>query len=135
MRRKASPPKGDARAEEPETGQLRLSLWLENSAGEVLFGAGRLQILQAIQEHGSLSAAAQRLGMSYRGLWARIRHSERRLGFPLIETHAGRSPASGAKLTPQAREIMKRFAGLLTKVTDFSDQEFDRIFRTKTKKK
>jgi molybdate transport system regulatory protein len=88
--------------------RLQINVWVENPKGELLFGEGRLQILQAIEKHGTLSAAAEALGMSYRGLWARVRHSERRLGFPLIESHAGRGPHSGTSLTAEGRAIMER---------------------------
>jgi len=90
----------------------RLNVWLENRVGQLLFGEGRLQILEAIAAHGSLTAAAEALGMSYRGLWAKLRHSERRLGFALVETHAGRGPQSGTTLTPAARQVMELFRHL-----------------------
>ncbi len=96
----------------PAKMRMQLNLWIENDEGKVLFGEGRMQILQAIDEQGSLTAAAETLGMSYRGLWARIRHSERRLGFPLIESQAGRGPRSGTSLTPMGRTLMQRYARL-----------------------
>lgn len=108
--------------------RLRLHLWLENEAGEALFGPGRLEILRAIETHGSLLAAAGALGMSYRGLWAKVRHAERRLGFPLVDAHAGRGPASGAALTPEARELMKRFARLQAEATRAGEAAFARLF-------
>lgn len=108
---------------------LRLSLWVDNPEGKLLFGDGRYQILQAVDEHGSLSAAAEALGMSYRGLWARIRHSEKRLGFALIESHAGRGPSSGTSLTPAGRTLMGRYARLIAKVKQEADVAFEDIFR------
>jgi molybdate transport system regulatory protein len=108
--------------------RMRISVWLENAEGLVLFGPGRLQILEAIDEHGSLSAAAEALGMSYRGLWARIRHSERRLGFPLVHAHAGRGAASGTSLTSKGRAMMDRFSRLRSHVTEAADGIFGEIF-------
>jgi len=108
--------------------RLRLHAWLENAEGLVLFGAGRLQILEAIGREGSLAAAAEALGMSYRGLWAKIRFSERRLGFALIETHAGRGPDSGTVLTPAARRLMARFARLQEQVQAAGRHAFAETF-------
>ena len=108
--------------------RLRVSVWIENPEGQVLFGAGRGQILRAIDEHGSLTAAATALGMSYRGLWARIRHSERRLGFPLVEAHAGRGASSGTSLTPQGRDMAERFERLRDRVTAAADDAFLDVF-------
>jgi molybdate transport system regulatory protein len=108
--------------------RLRLHLWLENEAGEALFGPGRLEILRAIETHGSLLAAAGALGMSYRGLWAKVRHAERRLGFALVDARAGRGPASGAVLTAEARELMERFARLQLEAARACEAAFTRLF-------
>jgi molybdate transport system regulatory protein len=108
--------------------RVRLNVWVENELGELLFGEGRQQILEAIQTHGSLSAAAESLGMSYRGLWARVRNSEKRLGFPLIESHAGRGPESGTALTPEGRALLKRFTRLQKQVLKSTQTAFQRLF-------
>jgi molybdate transport system regulatory protein len=95
----------------------RLTLWLETGSGEPAFGKGRMIILDAIDANGSLSAAASALGMSYRGLWARLRRSEQRLGFRLIVSHAGRGRDSGSVLTPEGRALLERYRALLRRVT------------------
>ena len=99
----------------------KLSLWLENSSGEPAFGKGRMLILDAIDAHGSLSAAARVLGMSYRGLWARLRRTERRLGFPLVVSHPGCGRDSGSALTPEGRELLERYRELLRRVKVAAD--------------
>lgn len=106
----------------------RLTLWLANASGEPAFGKGRMIILETIDEQGSLTAAAASLGMSYRALWARIRRSEKRLGFPLVVSHAGRGHDSGTVLTPEAREIIARYRELLKRVTDAADRAARDIF-------
>jgi len=106
----------------------RLALWLETASGEAAFGKGRMIILDAIDEHGSLSAAAAALGMSYRGLWARVRRSEQRLGFPLISSHAGRGRDSGSTLTPQGRELLERYRVLLARLTAAAEAASREIF-------
>ena len=100
----------------------QLTLWLENSSGEPAFGKGRMIILEAVDAHGSLSAAARALDMPYRGLWARLRRSEQRLGFPLVVSHAGRGHDSGSVLTPQGRELLERYRELLRRVTAAADE-------------
>lgn len=91
---------------DPRTIHVRVNVWLENEKGEVVYGAGRQQILEAVAESGTLAAAASELGMSYRGLWGRIRISEKRLGFPLLESHAGRGPTSGSSLTRHGKALL-----------------------------
>jgi molybdate transport system regulatory protein len=106
----------------------RLALWLENRAGNLVFGKGRMVILEAIDAHGTLSAAATALGMSYRGLWGRIRHSEERLGYALIEAHVGRGPSSGTTLTPEGRALLQSYREFLARVTTASDEAFREFF-------
>ena len=112
--------------------RMRLSVWIENDEGKLLFGEGRQQILEAIAEHKSLSAAAEAMGMSYRGLWAKIRHSERRLGFPLIESHAGRGPSSGTSLSEQGSAMMTRYGQLLKRIEGEAHEAFEKIFESPT---
>jgi molybdate transport system regulatory protein len=107
--------------------RLGLSLWIETPDGEILFGQGRLTILEAIEKHGSLTAAADALGMSYRGLWARIRRSEQRLGLQLVESHAGRGPSSGTRVTHTGKELMHRYRDLRQSVLDAAEEAFRRF--------
>jgi molybdate transport system regulatory protein len=99
-----------------------MTLWLETGRGESAFGKGRMIILDAIDAHGSLSAAATALGMSYRGLWARLRRSERRLGFPLVVSHPGCGRDSGSTLTPEGRALLERYRELLRRVTAAAEE-------------
>jgi molybdate transport system regulatory protein len=106
----------------------RLALWIEDQHGDLAFGKGRMVILDAIDRHGSLAAAATALGMSYRGLWARVRRSEKCLGFALIESHAGRGQSSGSVLTSRGRELLENYRSMLERVSAAADQAYREIF-------
>ncbi|MFH1279767.1 MAG: LysR family transcriptional regulator [Candidatus Eisenbacteria bacterium] len=83
-------------------------------------------MLTAIRECGSLKAAAENLGMSYRGLWARIRHSERRLGFALLCSKPGRGADAGSTLTPEAVQLLKGFEKLERGVHTASERSYSK---------
>ncbi|CCH50219.1 winged helix-turn-helix domain-containing protein [Pseudodesulfovibrio piezophilus] len=85
---------------------MRVHLWLENEEG-VLFGLGRLQLLRQVEQCGSLKAAAESLGMSYRGAWGKIKTTEELLGQKLIERAASRR--KGYHLTPFGLGIAESF--------------------------
>jgi len=91
-----------------------------------LFGPGRLQILGAIEECGTMRGAAERLGLSYRGLWARLRNSERRLGFHLVESTRGRGDRAGTFLTPRAKRLLAQYQRLLNEVYLASERAYAR---------
>jgi molybdate transport system regulatory protein len=84
-------------------------IWLEDASGRLLMGDGRLAILAAVASSGSLSAAARELGMSYRAAWGKIRATESRLGTTLVEGVSGGAGHGGAKLTPAAHTLLRRF--------------------------
>ena len=92
--------------------KIRHKLWLEKN-GRVIFGPGRFELLEAIEECRSLSAAAKRLKMSYRAAWGRLRASEDRLGMPLVELTDNRQ---GMQLTKEARRLKDAFVELETRI-------------------
>lgn len=62
---------------------IRLHLWLENEEN-VVFGFGRVLLLDKIEEHGSLRKAASCMGMSYQAAWKKLRATEEVLGVKLV---------------------------------------------------
>ncbi len=85
---------------------LRVHLWFENDEG-MLFGLGRVHLLESVQRLGSLHRAAKELGMSYRAAWGRIKRTEEALGAPVLEKVAG---SKGYSLTPLGTDLLRRFA-------------------------
>jgi molybdate transport system regulatory protein len=53
---------------------IRLTLRLDFSNGHRL-GPGKVRLLEAIDQHGSISAAGRALGMSYRRAWLLVMRS------------------------------------------------------------
>lgn len=96
--------------------RVRMKLWLEED-DEVLYGQGRQLLLEALRETGSLAGAARRLKMSYRGAWGRLKASEERIGFKLVERSSEGRRAM--QLTPEAEELIKRFAQFRARADKF----------------
>ncbi|TVM32251.1 winged helix-turn-helix domain-containing protein [Oceanidesulfovibrio marinus] len=91
---------------------IRLRLWLETEDG-VMLGLGRLLLLEAIRDEGSLKKAAERLGMSYRAAWGKLKTTEEALAEPLLEKVCG---GRGYKLTPFAADLVADFRKLYDEV-------------------
>ena len=85
---------------------LRMHVWLELENGH-FFGLGRAQLLQRIQQQGSLSKAAEEMRMSYRAAWGKIKCTEEIMGVKLVEKVGGNK--SGFRLTEEGRGIMEQF--------------------------
>jgi molybdate transport system regulatory protein len=109
--------------------RIRTSIWIEDDHGQVVYGLGRQRILQAIRDSGSMMAAAERLEISYRGLWARLHHSERRLGFPLVDSKPGRGKSGGTKLTPKAVELLERYEKTVSEIYAGSERAYNAHLR------
>jgi molybdate transport system regulatory protein len=88
--------------------QIKANFWVEKD-GEVVLSRWRVALLQAIDESGSISAAAERMGIPYRRAWDRVHECEERLGIKLIDTQTGGLGGGGAQLTRQGAEYIRRF--------------------------
>ncbi|MBF0529087.1 MAG: molybdopterin-guanine dinucleotide biosynthesis protein MobB [Deltaproteobacteria bacterium] len=107
--------------------RLRTKFWFEDDIGEPVFGEGRRRILELIDEVGSMQAAAKILNMSYRGVWARVKATEQRLGIKLVETTVGRSKDHGSRLTPEARKLLQDYKILNHKGVTFMNDLFQEV--------
>ncbi|HMM37717.1 MAG TPA: LysR family transcriptional regulator [Desulfovibrio sp.] len=85
---------------------IRLHLWLDTDDG-VFFGSGRAQLLEQIDRHGSLKAAAEAMGISYRAAWGKLKQSEDVLGVRLVQTRG--SNKAGYELTEDGRMLKDMF--------------------------
>jgi molybdate transport system regulatory protein len=105
---------------------IRSKIWFEDSSGEVIFGLGRLKMLEAIDRHGSIQAAAKELKMSYRALWGRITATENRMGRQLLTRNVGGASGGGSQLTPFAKELLEKFRHIHRQVIRESDRLFEK---------
>lgn len=96
---------------------MRMHLWFETDEG-VIFGLGRLMLLREVEACGSLKAAAQKLGMSYRGAWGKIKKTEEALGLALVEKGVCRR--AGYQLTEYGQELARQFDLWFREVEEFA---------------
>lgn len=75
------------------------------------FDAADAALLRAVDEHGSLNAAAGALGRSYARAHARLKDLEGAFG-PLVESRRGGPDGGGTRLTGGARDLLARFERL-----------------------
>jgi molybdate transport system regulatory protein len=72
----------------------------------VALGPGKVTLLEAVREHGSISAAARHLGMSYRRAWLLIDELNRSLRSPATHSEQGGASGGGCTLTPVGESIV-----------------------------
>lgn len=64
------------------------SLWIA-CEGERFFGPGRVELLQKIEETGSINKAAKQMHMSYKKAWEMINALNAQAAKPFVITQAG----------------------------------------------
>ncbi|MGI4727681.1 MAG: winged helix-turn-helix domain-containing protein [Janthinobacterium lividum] len=90
--------------------QLKLTgrIWLENAEGKVL-GAGRVELLERIQQSGSLRQAALQMKMSYKQAWEMIQHMNQQLGEPVIIANRGGKGGGSTVITEKGLKAIALF--------------------------
>lgn len=101
------------------TPDVKLHIWLEENSG-VYFGKGRYEILAMIDELGSLKLAAEKLGMSYRGAWGKIKKTEEVIGQKLITKDANKE---GYRLTEFGTQFINEFRNFHQEVLAFATEK------------
>ncbi len=107
--------------------EVQAKIWIERE-GKVVFSDWRSELLQAIEETGSLSGAAARMDVPYRTAWYKLKEIEGQLGMRLVETHSGGSDGGGSSLTPEGQDILRRFRRIYRDIEGLVRRRFEREF-------
>jgi molybdate transport system regulatory protein len=75
------------------------------------FGPGKAALLEMVAAHGSITAAAKAMDMSYRRAWRLVDEVNAIFAGKLVEAKPGGSGGGGAMLTPLGREVLALYRG------------------------
>lgn len=98
--------------------EVRVRAWIEWD-GEAFIGPGRATLLDGIERLGSISKAAQELGVTYRTAWKWIGIMNRAANHPLVEAAPGGRGGGGARLTDTGRAVLEAHRRLATGLDAF----------------
>jgi molybdate transport system regulatory protein len=79
---------------------------------EIAMGQGKADLLEAIQETGSIAAAGRKLGISYRKAWLMADEMNRCFAHPVVEAVKGGAQGGGARLTEHGLEALRQYRSL-----------------------
>ena len=122
----ASDKKSGAKAKAATGARMRtyLRVMLDD---EIALGPGKADLLEAIRDTGSISAAGKQLGMSYRRAWLLVDAMNRCFRAPLVETAAGGVAGGGAHLSQTGEEVVARYRALEAAVSKITKKAFTEI--------
>lgn len=88
--------------------------WIETSfvlqrTGRPRVEAERVALLEEIGRHGSISAAAKRVGLSYKAAWDAVMALNNLFDRPLVEARPGGRRGGGAVVTEAGRAVIAAF--------------------------
>jgi molybdate transport system regulatory protein len=83
--------------------------------GENYIGHGRIELLELIGRHGSISQAAKAMSMSYKRAWYLIDGFNAMFREPLIERHHGGKGGGSATLTPFGERVVSEYRAMEAK--------------------
>lgn len=98
------------------------SLWIE-STDERFLGPGRVELLEYIDEMGSINQAAKQMGMSYKKAWELVNSLNTQAKSPLVLTQTGGEKGGGAVITKEARELIAFYHRLRQRFQAFLEEE------------
>jgi molybdate transport system regulatory protein len=84
-----------------------LKIKLQFLAGDdIAMGPGKAELLEWLEQTGSISAAAKAMGVSYRRAWMLVDTMNRCFAKPLVETAHGGAKGGGARVTEAGRAAL-----------------------------
>ena len=99
----------------------------------IAMGPGKADLLQAIGETGSISAAARRMKMSYRRAWLLVDTMNQCFDGPLVETATGGNRGGGARITELGKEVLRRYREMNAKASAAVSKEIIAFTRLMTR--
>jgi molybdate transport system regulatory protein len=88
-----------------------ISLRIDFAEGRRL-GPGKVLLLEAVDEHGSISAAGRAIGMSYKRAWDLIDEMNQIFASAVVDSKSGGKQGGGATLTALGNRVVKTYRAM-----------------------
>ncbi len=97
----------------PATPLLKFRIRI-NKGDDIAVGPGKIALLEAIIDTGSITAAAKKLDMSYRRAWLLVDAMNHSFQAPVVETAKGGRLGGRTVVTPLGEEVIRRYRTIET---------------------
>jgi molybdate transport system regulatory protein len=106
------------------------SLWIEGN-GKSFLGPGPVELLQYIDETGSINKAAMKMKMSYKKALGLIHALNEQADSPVVLVQSGGDNGGGSVITDAAKEMIKYHIGLRKRFKTFLETETKKLAKLK----
>ena len=104
--------------------KLKSNQLLVSDDGGIIMGNGRMEILDLIDQTGSINQTSKEMKMSYKAVWSKIKSTEKNFKKPVV--HADKK--TGTRLTDEGRKLLEKYRQLKKRCIQADDTIFEDIF-------
>jgi molybdate transport system regulatory protein len=106
----------------------RVQFRLRITRGDTIaVGPGKVDLLEAIERTGSITAAARAMGMSYRRAWMLVDTMNRSLLAPVVKTEAGGARGGGTRLTATGAAVVRLYRRIESRAAKAAAADLDAL--------
>lgn len=106
--------------------KVKSRFWIETEKGPFL-GFGRLELLEKIDEMGSINKAAEAMSMAYRQAWGLVESMNEKAEKPLVVKRIGGKGGGGTYVTKEGKDAIKMFKQLEIEMHEFLKTISDKL--------
>jgi molybdate transport system regulatory protein len=107
---------------------VNVKITVGDREGRFFMGSGLVCLLEGIERHRSIRAAAHEMDLSYPKALRMIKNVEGGLGCPIVLRRKGGSERGGAELTPIGQEFLRRYERVQQRIQRFAENAFQKAF-------
>ena len=109
----------------PKTSNIRCRSRFRIMSGDLIaLGPGKVDLLESIDNMGSISEAARQINISYRRAWDMVDTMNQCFSEPLVERVTGGKGGGGATLTSLGKRIVKIYRNMEKKASMATQEEW-----------
>ncbi len=103
---------------------------LRVTAGDAIaIGPGKIALIEAIAETGSITAAARSLDMSYRRAWMLLDDLNRSLAQPAVDSAKGGQHGGGSEVTAAGLKLIALYRGIEARATQTCRADVSKLLK------
>ena len=104
--------------------RLKSRQWIVDEHNNIIMGEGRREILENIEKTGSINQTAKIMKMSYKGVWGKIKATERSMNMKIVHTDR----KLGSHLTKEGKDLLRKYSLLKKECLKADDEIFRTVF-------
>lgn len=109
----------------PKTSNIRCRSRFRIMSGDsIALGPGKVDLLESIDQAGSISEAARQGNISYRRAWDMVDTMNQCFNKPLVESVTGGKGGGGAALTSLGKKVVQIYRNMETKASMATQEEW-----------